>query len=285
MSILDHVRHGELDDDTIEVEDSKVNAIDALNKLCYCEKQMPHAPIRLCTTNREAQAVNNEARAKINSEPVTFNAVVKGKFNEPDYPTEAVLVLKVGVRVMLLCNAKKSNGEFLYVNGDCGTVLEIKENGELSKVRIKLDNGNEVWVKCNEWKNMKYVLDVDVFSGRKIIRQEVIGSFVQMPLKLAYAITIHKSQGMTLDCVDLRLGNGCFAHGQLYTALSRTRSIDRLQLERSIFDEDLILDKRVVEFYKSIDPRCAKKKEDTVKIDILKEDEDAVREFVKKLKE
>ena len=82
-----------------------------------------------------------------------------------------------------------------------------------------------------------------------------MGSFTQLPFRLAYATTIHKSQGMTLESIDLRLGNGCFAHGQLYTALSRARSLAGLRLERPIDPEDLILDDRVVAFYKSLEKK------------------------------
>jgi len=254
LKILNNIRHGKLEDKDILVDGVDATAIEALNKLCAIEdKKMPRIPIRLCTTNREAQAVNNEARAKIQAVPAKFQAVVKGKFNEADYPTEAELVLKVGCRVMVLCNKHDSRGGFIYVNGDCGIVEKIDASGELSRVKVALDNGNVAWIACHEWKNMKYVLEVDRLSGRKLVRQEEIGSFMQMPLKLAYATTIHKSQGMTLDYVDLRLGNGCFAHGQLYTALSRARTLDGLKLERAVFNEDLILDPRVVAFYNDID--------------------------------
>lgn len=254
LKILNNIRYGKVDKEDIEVDGKLETATKALNDLCAVdEKQMPKIPIRLCTTNREAQAVNNEARAKIASAPIKFQAVVTGKFNEADYPTEATLVLKVGCRVMVLCNCHKPKGGFYYVNGDCGIVEEIQQSGNLSRVKVSLDNGNVAWISCHEWTNMKYVLELDRMTGRKIIRQEIIGSFLQIPLRLAYATTIHKSQGMTLEYVDIRLGNGCFAHGQLYTALSRARNLDGLKLERRIFGEDLILDERVLDFYKEID--------------------------------
>lgn len=254
LKMLNNIRHGKVEEKSILVDGAELTAPEALNKLCADgSKKMPKPPIRLCTTNREAQAVNNEARAKINAEPYKFNAVIKGKFNESDYPTEAELVLKVGCRVMVLCNSHKPKGGFFYVNGDCGIVEDIRDSGELSEVKIALDNGNTVWISCHEWKNTKYKLELDRMSGRKIIRQEEIGSFMQIPLRLAYATTIHKSQGMTLESVELRLGNGCFAHGQLYTALSRARSLDGLKLGREIFGEDLILDERVVNFYNKIE--------------------------------
>ncbi len=261
LKILNNIRHGDLDQADILLDGVEETAVAALNKVCAVEgKKMPRTPIRLCTTNREAQAVNNEARARIDAPPVKFEAVVTGKFAEADYPTESQLVLKVGCRVMVLCNLHKPKGGFFYVNGDCGTVLEMQESGDLPKVKVALDNGNVVWITSHEWSNMKYVLELDRLSGKKKIRQEVIGTFLQMPLRLAYATTIHKSQGMTLDCVELHLGNGCFAHGQLYTALSRAKSLAGLKLERKIFNEDLILDQRVVDFYISSsfeDPLCA----------------------------
>lgn len=277
LKTLNSIRHG-----------SEETAVDVLNRLCAIEKTMPKTPIRLCTTNREAQAVNNEARAKIDAPEFKFKAVVKGKFNEADYPTEAQLVLKVGCRVMVLCNCHKPKDGFWYVNGDCGTVTDIKDDGELSRVKVDLDNGNEAWISCHEWKNMKYKLEIDRLSGRKIIKQEEIGSFMQIPLRLAYATTIHKSQGMTLDSVDIRLGNGCFAHGQLYTALSRARSTAGLRLERQIFPEDLILDQRVIDFYKKIeedDPLGALDgDQDTKKLEVPSELYDAMKEMLEKMK-
>ena len=254
LDMLDSIRHGDLVSKKTIVDGEELDAVDALNRLCTPDKVMPRVPIRLCTTNREAHAVNSAARAQIDSPPVAFQAQIRGKFNEADYPTEAELVLKKGCRVMVLKNSHKPKGGFFYVNGDCGTVVDIKEDHEASRVRVLFDNGTDAWVSCAEWKNTKYTMETDQFTGKKIIRQDEIGCFTQIPLRLAYATTIHKSQGMTLDYVDVKLGNGCFAHGQLYTALSRARSLAGLHLERKISVDDLILDDRIVDFYKSIDP-------------------------------
>jgi hypothetical protein len=254
LDMLDSIRHGDLISKKTIVDGEELDAIDALNRICTSDKVMPRVPIRLCTTNREAHAVNSAARAQIDSPPVIFQAQIRGKFNEADYPTEAELVLKKGCRVMVLKNSHRPKGGFFYVNGDCGTVVDIKEDHESSRVRVLFDNGTDVWVSCAEWKNTKYTMETDRFTGKKIIRQDEIGCFTQIPLRLAYATTIHKSQGMTLDYVDIKLGNGCFAHGQLYTALSRARSLGGLHLERKILVDDLILDDRIVDFYKSIDP-------------------------------
>ena len=285
VKMLNDVRHGNVVCRKTYENGVEESPIEALNSRCAIEKKMASYPIRLCTTNREAQMVNNNERAKIQSDPIKFVAIVKGKFNEQDYPTEAELILKVGCRVMVLKNCRHPKGGFIYVNGDCGEVTAMDADGELSRVKVKLDNGNEVWIHCNEWKNMKYVVELDAFSGKKIIRQDEIGSFVQLPLRLAYATTIHKSQGMTLDNVDIRLGNGCFAHGQLYTALSRARTLSGLHLERPIFAEDLILDDRVVDFYNALeyDPfeqMCQQTKTLDVPVDCY----DKVKEMLEQMK-
>lgn len=280
LSILNHVRHGTLNQKAIDVDTDKLSSIDALNKLCTVRKQFSHTPTRLCTTNREVQSINNEARAKINNPVVRFQAIVSGKFDEDNYPTEAELQLKIGCRVMILCNKRSPDGDFVYVNGDCGEIMDIKNHQFESKVKIRLDTGEDVWVGTCEWQNKKYVLDRDHFSGKTIIRQEVIGTFVQLPLKLAYAITIHKAQCMTLDCVDLRLGSGCFAHGQLYTALSRARSINGLQLERNILSNDLVLDDRVIDFYNDLEGSVQYK----TSMEIPIEYEDQVKAFLESLR-
>jgi ATP-dependent exoDNAse (exonuclease V) alpha subunit len=278
IEMLNKVRAGDLSCSY----DNDRNVIDVLNDECTeKDKLFDKYPIRLCTTNIEAQNVNNAARAKINAVPYQFNAVVTGKFNIDEYPTEGELVLKVGCRVMVLCNKHKPLEGFFYVNGDCGEILDIRENNDASTVRIKFDNGETCWIGFHEWKKYKYVLEIDRLSGKKIIRQEEIGSFLQLPLRLAYATTIHKSQGMTLDAVDLRLGNGCFAHGQLYTALSRARSLNGLKFERNVDYNDLILDERVVDFYKSLeDPLNFLCSNSTERIEVPKEHLDKIRKYL-----
>lgn len=279
LSILNAIRHGD-----IESEAGKA-LLDKLNAECAKPKRFEHEPIRLCTTNREVQAVNNAARAKVNNPFFHFKAVVSGKFDQSNYPTEELLSLKVGVRVMILVNKHQpKDGGFIYVNGDVGTIIDIKQGGIENRVLVQLDSGKTVSVGLHEWANTKYVLDKDVISGKKVIRQETIGTFMQLPLRLAYAMTIHKSQGMTLERVDLRLGGGCFAHGQLYTALSRCKSLDGLMLERPITSDDLILDDRVVDFYADLEREVPQQADffDTLEVPI--EYADKMKAYLNQLK-
>lgn len=259
LSVLNNIRNGDLDAKTIQDADgAMLSAVDVLNRYCLNKPEMPCQPVSLCTTNREAHAINAMARARLRECGAKFNAVVTGKFPEADFPTEAELELMLGARVMLLCNRRLPDGQFEFVNGDMGVVTSLSNSGSAPWVRIRLDRGNEVNVSCNEWKNYAYVLEEDRISGKKILRQEEVGKFVQLPIRLAYAITIHKSQGLSLDYVDLKLGSGCFTHGQLYTALSRCRSLDGLRLDRTLMKEDLILDAEVVSFYKTLNAPEAK---------------------------
>lgn len=224
----------------------KIDLLSELNADCAVKKKkLPSHPIRLCTTNYEAQLINDYFRKKLDGKPHVYVATVRGKFAEDDYPTEATLELKPGCRVMVLRNKHKPQDGFFYVNGDCGTVLELDKLG----ARVAFDNGNTCLIEGDRWANYRYVVGNDPYTGKKTFRREEIGSFEQLPLKLAYATTIHKSQGMTLESVDLRLGNGCFAHGQLYTALSRAKSISGLRFQRAIEPRDVIVDERILDFY------------------------------------
>ena len=254
MEILNHLRYGELEIRDIPLEGLKkpVNVIEALTRLCVEAAPLDHPPIYLCTTNRTANALNQMHQSRLKGEVHVFRAVIWGRFPEGDQPTPETLALKVGARVMTLTNKRSADGEIEYVNGEIG-VIEAMDDGENAVVHVRLDRGSTVSIQRTKWSKYEYESEFDANTGKPIVRQREVGTFVQIPLKLAYAVTIHKSQGLTLDCVEVKLGDGCFASGQLYTALSRCRNIDNLRIDRAICPADANLDQAVVDFYREVE--------------------------------
>lgn len=283
LSILNHIRHNDIDSRDIQDPDTAemLNVKEILNKHADISRPLSVTPVCLCTTNREANIINALANEKSDGDGRTFSAVVKGIFSEKDYPTPAKLELKTGTRVMTLINHRTPSGNLEFVNGDVGEVLGFIKQAGADAVRIKLDNGRTVTINPNEWKNYEYVLTTDPKTGKENVIQKEVGSYIQLPLKLAYAMTIHKSQGMSVDSVLIKLGNGCFAHGQLYTALSRCRSLKNLRIDRNIYTEDIIINPVVVDFYRSIE--APTQPAETVKMDIPAEYQGAVQELLQKL--
>ena len=282
MSILNHLRHGELEKRDLLPDglDEPLNVLETLTRLCVGGPPLEPEPVYLCTTNREAQTMNVLQKSRLEGREFIFQAIVRGKFPERDFPTPSILTLKIGARVMTLNNKRTPDGEFEYVNGEIGVVEAVEEGGE-PEVRVRLDRGKTVSIQCSQWNNCEYVLETDEVTGKDVIRQREVGTFVQMPLKLAYAITIHKSQGLSLESVALKLGNGCFSHGQLYTALSRCRSIRNLRIDRRVFAEDVIIDPEVIEFYRTLEGPPPEHRE--VTLTIPKEHEAAVMAFLAQL--
>ena len=287
LSILNHVRYGELEkrDLLLDGQDEPVNAIEALTRLCVNAPALEQTPVYLCTTNRNADAFNQHCLGKLKSETHTFRAAVFGKFKESDYPTPETLALKIGARVMTLTNKRTPDGEIEYVNGEIG-VVEAVEDGDDAVVQVRLDRGATVAVQRAEWSQYEYVLEYDANSCRQVIRQNEVGKFVQMPLKLSYATTIHKAQGLSLDYVSVKLGNGCFAHGQFYTAISRCRTIKNLRIDRPVHPEDSIIDQAVIDFYRAIEGgRQPEYKPKEVTLKIPKEYQVAIMAYLAQLQD
>lgn len=234
--VLNDLRHGKFE-----------AAAKVLNNHCIGEKTFRTPPVCLCTTNREARAINDAARSSVKGETRFFSAQVSGKFLEAEFPAEGNMELIVGARVMVLCN-QRNEGVLECVNGDMGTITGFGSEDD-PEVCVRLDNGKNVKIVPHTWEKYAYVQEISPKTNTLVMRQSVVGTFEQIPLRLAYAITIHKSQGLSLDCVSLRLGRGCFDHGQLYTALSRCRTLDGLKIDRRLVPEDLIIDEAVIRFH------------------------------------
>ena len=196
--------------------------------------------IRLVTHNYQAQRVNDHELEMLPGRSFVFEAEIEGKFPEYLYPTEKVLELKQGAQVMFVKN--DASGEHRYVNGTIGEVIAVSP-GHI-EVRC-LHTGVELTVQPEEWSNARYALNEET----KEITEEIEGTFRQYPLKLAWAITIHKSQGLTFDKAIVDVG-ASFAHGQTYVALSRCRTLEGLVLSSPVSAKAIISDGAVDDFTK-----------------------------------
>ena len=268
LKILNAMRTGELmymkamviyercvgEDFSIDVEADYMSDI---NKICRGKAIDPDA-VSLCTTRAAAMQINRQFTDALDGLGYKFTASIWGYFPPETYPVNNVLYVKVGMRVMLRANYY-CDGDCQYVNGDIGVVIGYN-TGIRTEVIVQLISGKRVSVRDNLWQSYRYDL-INGPDGKRSIRQRINGCFKQMPLEPAYAMTVHKAQGQTLEAVNLVLGRGCFAPGQLYTALSRCRSMDRLSFDRKITWSDSIVDEKVVEFYANLklpyEPSCA----------------------------
>ncbi len=201
--------------------------------------------IHLMTTNANAATVNSKKLQEIEEDEVFFSANVKGKLARNLQPNDTEVTVKIGAQIMFINNDMHRR----WVNGTIGKIVDIqsKYNEELGDTETVLFVeklcGKVVEVKTHTWEISKYV-----FKGGQFEREKM-GSFRQIPLKLAWAITIHKSQGKTFEKVVIDLGSGSFAHGQTYVALSRCTSLDGIVLRRPFRESDIIMDRRVENFH------------------------------------
>ncbi len=190
----------------------------------------------LTTTNAMAAEINEGQLNRLEGKAHRFHGEISGDFDSKSLPTELDLFLKMGAQVMLLNN--ESHGR--WVNGTIGKILDFKND----QITVELASGGIVKVTPFQWEIFHFYLD----AGTDQLRTEPVGNFTQYPLKLAWAITIHKSQGKTFDKVIIDIGKGTFAHGQMYVALSRCRSLEGIVLKKKIQKPHIFMDYRVVKF-------------------------------------
>lgn len=183
----------------------------------------PDTGITLTSTNAIANEINKSELSKLRTKSIFYKACVEGDFDKQLFPNEELLELRIGAQVMILRNDRSSPRR--WVNGTLGKIVKL--NSEFIQVEIQ----DKVYsIEQEIWENIEYVYNRE----DKKIESSVIGTFQQFPVKLAWAITIHKSQGKTLEKIHIDMGNGAFAPGQTYVALSRATSLEGVTLATPI---------------------------------------------------
>ncbi|MFB6181690.1 MAG: AAA family ATPase [Candidatus Magasanikbacteria bacterium] len=233
IEILNAVRNKEITDQQLE----------QLNKQVKPEFDPEHSEmyVHITPTNSKVDKINEERLAKLDTAKYTFQGDISGEFKQTALPTRENLELKIDSQIMLVNNDTKGR----WVNGTIGTILDVNQkNDEEDEIVVKTEHGKEVTVTPYTWE--MHELEYD--ENKDELTPKTKGKFTQYPIKLAWAVTIHKSQGKTFDKVVLDTDKGTFAHGQAYVALSRATSLEGLVLKKPIKKKHIWSDWRVADF-------------------------------------
>ncbi len=228
LSLLDRVR----------TSNSTINDMGLINSR-HIPNFMPQDGqmyITLTSVKATADEINDTKLEELLDTPRVYKGMVTGDFPETSYPTSLKMTLKAGAQVVFI----KNDPERRWYNGTIARVVELEEEG----IWAEDEKGDKFFVEPDLWDNVRYKYDE---KEHKVV-EEVLGTFKQLPLRLAWAITIHKSQGLTFDHVIIDLGRGAFACGQVYVALSRCRTIDGIILRSPITQRDIMTNSHVVNF-------------------------------------
>jgi len=228
--------------DSIRTMQFDYDDLDSLNERYIPEAVIEEPYLTLCSTNAAAQQINTKRLGEITSPSFFYSGEVKGDFNPKIFPTDYTLELRVDGQVMLIRNDPDKR----FVNGSIATIVALEPEKIIVQLTSEDGKTNVFELPKMTWETNRYTLTADAENA---IKTEVIGSFTQYPVRLAWAVTIHKSQGKTYDRVAIDLGRGAFEHGQTYVALSRCRTLNGVFLKKPLTSRDIMVDERVVEFY------------------------------------
>jgi ATP-dependent exoDNAse (exonuclease V) alpha subunit len=231
--------------DGIRLNHADQDDLDELNERFEPNFEPEDFYITLSARNATSDRINQRELGKIDLPERKYLATVTGEFNPTQYPAEAALSLKIDAQVMLL----KNDPDRRYVNGTIGKIVAL--GNEFIKIQIEEKSGDlkEIDIAPVTWEIIRYKNDP---TQTEDIQTEVIGTFTQFPLRLAWAVTIHKAQGKTFDRVIIDLGGGAFEHGQTYVALSRCRTLEGIVLRQRIRPQDILTDMRILDFYQQM---------------------------------
>lgn len=234
IELLNAVRNREVEAEHLNLLNSRVDP--------WFKPEDDDFYIYLTTTNKLADEINEMHLNQLQDDLYYHEGAIAGKFESRELPTHENLEFKVGAQVMMLNNEPTGR----WFNGSIGKIISIIEEAEI--IVVELADGEVIEVFPFTWEMHRFFFNEDT----EMIESERIGAFTQFPLRLAWAVTIHKSQGKTFSKVILDIGYGTFAYGQIYVALSRCTSLKGLVLKKPILKKHILLDDHVVDFMKKI---------------------------------